>query len=134
VVHIKRKRIMADQLPITIRLKKINNELVCASDLSKSRLSLFVKSLDEGETVDVTYEVISDSKSYAQLSKVHKCIREIASFTGMTVEEVKTQVKLRSGLCNSTDCKSFADCSKDELSLAIQAVIEIGDLVGFNLH
>lgn len=125
---------MADQLPITIRLKKVNNELVSITDISRSRLGLFVKSLEEGEVVDVTYEVVTDNKSYAQLSKVHKCIREIASFTGMTVEEVKTQVKLRSGLCSGTDCKSFADCSKEELSLAIQAALEIGDLIGFNLH
>lgn len=125
---------MADQLPITIRLKKVNNELVSITDISTTRLGLFVKSLEEGEVVDVTYEVVTDNKSYAQLSKVHKCIREIASFTGMTVEEVKTQVKLRSGLCTSTDCKSFADCSKEELSLAIQAAIEIGDFIGFNLH
>lgn len=125
---------MADQLPITIRLKKVNNELVSITDISRSRLGLFVKSLEEGEVVDVTYEVVTDNKSYAQLSKVHKCIREIASFTGMTVEEVKTQVKLRSGLCSGTDCKSFADCSKEEISLAIQAALEIGDLIGFNLH
>lgn len=125
---------MADQLPITIRLKKVNNELVVASDISSSRLALFIKGLDEGDTVDVTYEVVTGNKSYAQLAKVYKCIREIASFTGMTVEEAKIQVKLRAGLCNDQDCKSFADCSREELSLAIQAAIEIGDLIGFNLH
>jgi len=47
---------------------------------------------------------------------------------------MKLQVKLRAGLCLEQSCKSFGECSKDELSLAIQAAIEIGDMVGFNLH
>jgi hypothetical protein len=29
-------------------------------------------------------------------------------------------------------CKSFADCSKDELALAIEAIIQIGDTTGGN--
>lgn len=125
---------MADQLPITIQLKKANKELIIVNDMSRSKLDLFVKSLDEGQVVAVTYEVITADKSYAQLSKLMKCIREVATYTGDTFESVKHEVKLRSGLCVNGQCKSFADCSKEEMSLAIQAIIEIGDIVGFNLH
>jgi len=125
---------MADQLPITIQLRKQNKELVIVHDMSRSKLDLFVKSLEEGQVVAVTYEVISADKSYAQLSKLMKCIREVATYTGDTFESVKHEVKVRSGLCIDGKCKSFADCSKDEMSLAIQAIIEIGDIVGFNLH
>jgi hypothetical protein len=32
------------------------------------------------------------------------------------------------------ECKSFADCSKDELLLAIEACIEIGKEVNINLQ
>jgi hypothetical protein len=125
---------MADQLPISVRLKKIDSQLVFNSDLDKAKFNIFLKSLDDNETVTVTYEVTSSSGSYAQLSKIHKCIRELASFTGSTFEEMKVQIKERSGLCFNGTCKSFSECSKEELSLVIQSILEIGDIVGFNLH
>jgi hypothetical protein len=125
---------MANQLPITIQVKKQNDTLVLVNELSSAKLDLFVKYLDEGQVVSLTYEVITADKSYAQLSKLMKCIREVATYTGDTFESVKHEVKLRSGLCIDGQCRSFADCSKDEMSLAIQAIIEIGDIVGFNLH
>jgi hypothetical protein len=133
VDHTKRKD-MADQLPITIQVRKENKQLVIVNEMSKSKLDLFVKSLDEGQVVSVNYEVITADKTYAQLSKLMKCIREVATYTGDTFESVKYEVKVRSGLCINGQCKSFADCSKDEMSLAIQSIIEIGDIVGFNLH
>jgi hypothetical protein len=125
---------MADQLPITIKLEKRNNQLVVSNELGKTKLDLFIKGLTDGEQVFVTYEVASNSGNYAQLSKLHKCIRELANYTGDSFEDMKIQVKVRSGLCIDNDCRSFGDCSVQELSLAIQAVIEIGDIVGFNLH
>jgi hypothetical protein len=46
-------------------------------------------------------------------------------------------VKKQAGLCienaTSLECKSFADCSKDEISLAIEACIEIGRYYNLNL-
>jgi hypothetical protein len=125
---------MADQLPITIKLEKRNNELYVANEISKTKLDLFIKGFSEGEQVFVTYEVASSSGNYAQLSKLHKCIREVANFTGNSFEDIKLQVKMRAGLCTGNDCRSFGECSVQELSLAIQAIIEIGDIVGFNLH
>ena len=51
---------------------------------------------------------------------------------------MKTLVKEQSGLCYSTEegtvCKSFADCSKDEIMLTIQACIEIGRIYNINLE
>jgi hypothetical protein len=125
---------MADQLPITIKLEKRNNQLVVTNELGKTKLDLFIKGLADGEQVFVTYEVANNSGNYAQLSKLHKCIRELANYTGDSFEDMKLQVKMRSGLCVDNDCRSFGDCSVQELSLAIQAAIEIGDIVGFNLH
>jgi hypothetical protein len=125
---------MADQLPITIKLEKRNNELVVANQIGKTKLDLFINALAEGEQVFVTYEVANNDGNYAQLSKLHKCIREVAIFTGNSFEDIKLQVKIRAGLCTDAECRSFAECSVQELSLAIQAIIEIGDIVGFNLH
>ena len=124
---------MADQLPVSIRAKVVNKNLEI-DPLGSAKLGLFIKGLQEGETVVITYEVQTADHSYAQLSKLHKCIRELAAYTGDTFEDMKLQVKLRAGLCTDTNCKSFSECSKEELSMAIQAVIEIGELVDFSLH
>jgi hypothetical protein len=124
---------MADQLPVSIRAKVVNKNLEI-DPLGSAKLGLFIKGLQEGETVMITYEVQTADHSYAQLSKLHKCIRELASFTGDTFEDMKLQVKLRAGLCTDTNCKSFSECSKEELSMAIQASLEIGELVGFSLY
>jgi hypothetical protein len=124
---------MADQLPVSIRAKVVNKNLEI-DPLGSAKLGLFIKGLQEGETVVITYEVQSNDHSYAQLSKLHKHIRELANYTGDTFEDMKLQVKLRAGLCDNESCKSFSDCSKDEMSMAIQASIEIGELVGFSLY
>ena len=75
--------------------------------------------------------------SVAQLAKVHACIRELAKESGYTFEEMKVLIKERSGLCydagDATLCKSFADCSKDELVLAIEACVEVGKIYNINL-
>ncbi|NDG31374.1 hypothetical protein EB118_15055, partial [bacterium] len=112
---------MPDQLPITIKLEKRNNQLVVSNELGKAKLDLFIKGLSDGEQVSVTYEVASKTGNYAQMSKLHKCIRELANYTGDSFEDMKLQVKIRSGLCIDNDCRSFAECSIQELSLAIQA-------------
>lgn len=125
---------MPDQLPLSLKWVKYNKELKLAFPLSNISLKQFIESLEEGQEVMVTYEVVNSTGSYAQLAKIHKCIRELAGFTGNTFNDMKLQIKIRSGLCINGNCKSFADCSTDELSLAIQAAIEIGDIVGFNLH
>ena len=124
---------MADQLPVSIRAKVVNKNLEI-DPLGSAKLGLFIKGLQEGETVVITYEVHTDDASYAQMSKLHKHIRELANYTGDSFEDMKLQVKLRAGLCDSSDCRSFADCSKEELSMAIRATIEIGELVGFSLY
>ena len=61
---------------------------------------------------------------------------------GETVENMKLLVKDRAGLCIAREvsgkeyflAKSFGECSKDELSLAIQAAIEIGEEINFPIQ
>jgi hypothetical protein len=123
-----------DQLPVSILFKKEGKELVFRSDLDKIKYDNFVKGMENGEFVEVTYEIRISDGSYAQLSKLHKCIRELGNFLGYSFDDMKLEVKERAGLKSKTGYKSFADCSREELSLAIQATIEIGDLVGYSLH
>jgi hypothetical protein len=124
---------MANQLPVSVRVTFKDGELKM-DPLGSAKLGLFIKGLSDGEKLLVTYEVQTEDASYAQISKVHKHIRELANYTGDSFEDMKLQVKLRAGLCTDTNCKSFSECSKEELSMAIQASLEIGELVGFSLY
>lgn len=107
------------------------------SDLAK--LKLFNKGLVEGETVEVYItQITNNDKTLGQLAKVHAMIRELATFTGHTFEEMKEEVKSRAGLTvlsesGASSLKSFADCSKDEMKEAIETCYTIAHLIGYQL-
>jgi hypothetical protein len=107
------------------------NEYVCliARHLN-SNYHLFIEKLAEGQQVEMFLGLADTDHSIAQLAKVHACIRELAKESGYTFDEMKTIIKRQSGLCydggDAEYCKSFAECSKDELALAIEACIAIG--------
>lgn len=113
-----------------------DNQLIPASKMDETKLELYKKSLEPGAKVEVFLSQISDDKSLAQLAKVHAMIRELANFTGHSFEEIKNEVKERSGLVlvygtTHHEYKSFSNCSKDEMSAAIQTCIEIGAGIGY---
>ena len=101
----------------------------------------FVSNLPEGTIVEFFYEEQHDDGTLPQLAKLHAMIKQLATHIGETSENMKILVKDRAGLCIAREvagkeyflAKSFGDCSKDELSLAIQAAIEIGMDVNFPL-
>jgi hypothetical protein len=119
------------------KLVKKNGKLVYADPKEKIAYKIFMDKLKEGQTVDMFIDISNDNHSLPQLAKVHACIRELAKESGYTFEEMKQVVKERSGLTSQTDeglvFKSFADCSKDEIALAIEACIEIGRFYNLNL-
>lgn len=102
----------------------------------------FVNQLEPGQIVEVFFEANADDGSVPQIAKIHVCIRELAKETGYSFEDMKLEVKRQSGLCVKKNlggelfmvCKSFADCSKEELALTIEAIIQIGDTVGINFR
>jgi hypothetical protein len=102
----------------------------------------FLDSLSEGQVFEVFLDAQRDDGILAQLAKIHKCIREIAHHTGNSFEDIKLEVKKKAGLCIKKNidgelfmiCKSFGDSSKEELSLAIRTIEELGDFVGANLR
>jgi hypothetical protein len=124
----------------TSKLKKVNGKLT-QSDKDKILFDQFVKSLPEGTEIEMFVNIATSNGSLAQISKVHTCIRILAQEAGYTFEEMKLLVKQRSGLCvvftegDTTQeiCKSFGECTKDELSMSIQACIEIGEIYNINL-
>ena len=103
-----------------------------------TRFKNFLNQLPDDSKLEIFVGVSGAKGSNAQLARLHAMIREIAQELGYTFEECKLTVKRKSGLCfvknNMEYCKSFADCDKDELNLAIQACIEIGDFSNMNLR
>ena len=114
----------------TVKLVKRDGKLVYPDDKSKLNYQIFLDKLADGQQVEVFMGLTSDDGSIAQLAKVHACIRELAKESGYTFEEMKKIIKQHAGLCydagDAEYCKSFGDCSKMELALAIEACVQIG--------
>jgi hypothetical protein len=112
-----------------------------SSAVSK-QMELYVSKIPEGSIVECFYEMQHDDGTLPQLAKLHVVIRHLATHIGETVENMKLLVKDRAGLCIAREvagkeyflAKSFGECSKEELSLAIQAAMEIGEEVNFLIH
>ena len=123
-------------------LKKEGGKLVSCNKPDKDALEEFVKLLDEGQYIEVFYDANKDDKTLAQLAKIHKCIRILATHSGYTFHEMKNEVKVKCGLCirkedsgkSYSRCKSFSKCSKEELILVQEGINEIGDFYGINLR
>lgn len=106
------------------------------------QFEIFKSNIPDGTLVECYFEITHDDATLPQLAKIHAMIRSLCMHTGETAENMKLLVKDRAGLCIAREvkgkeyflCKSFGECSKDELSLAIQAAIEIGEQVGFILQ
>jgi len=121
----------------SFKLTKKNGNLVHINESAKISYQLFLDKLQEGQEVEVFMGPTSDNGSLAQLAKVHACIRELAKECGYTFDEMKFLVKKHSGLCydggGAEYCKSFKDCSKEELAMAIESAIELGRDLNINL-
>jgi hypothetical protein len=101
---------------------KKDGKLTYASPQDKLAYDMFLSKLEDGQIVDMYIDLASADHSKAQLAKVHACIRELAKESGYTFDEMKIVVKQASGL----EDKSFAECSKEQIMLAIEACIQIG--------
>lgn len=114
-----------------------------SSPKEEQKFYRMLHSLKPGNKVNAMYEVIKDDHSLVQLAKVHALIRELSHCTGNTFEDVKLEVKRKAGLTVKTKdsegkslevVKSFADCSKEQLSLAIEVCIQLGSDFGCILY
>jgi len=132
---------MSDKRNIfTVRLIKKDGKLIHRNAGELAIYQEFVKGMKEGEEVEVFFETIDSSGTNPQLAKIHVCIRELASEIGYTFEEMKKEIKRRSGLAigdlstSEGYVKSFADCSVQELGSVIETIIEVGDTVNINFR
>jgi hypothetical protein len=126
----------------TIKVIINGTEIIPASAEDAGKLKLFNMGAKKGQEVEAYLTVLeNDDKTAGQLAKTHALIREIANSTGHTNEEIKLIVKERAGLYDPTTIgstsspfKSFADCSKQEMSRAIEICIEIAHDLGIYLY
>ena len=119
-------------------LTKKEGKLVYNIKAQETIYNKFVEDLPEGAKVEIFVSVSGDNGTSAQIAKIHVMIRQLANELGYSFGEMKLQIKRKSGLCfnnkGSEYCKSFGDCSKDELSSVIQEILELGDEFGSNLR
>jgi hypothetical protein len=121
---------------------KKNGQIEFYTIAASKKFEIFVSNIPDNTIVECFYEVQHDDGTLPQLAKIHAMIKELSIFTGETVENMKLLVKDKAGLCIVREvsgkeyflAKSFGDCSKDELSLAIQALIEIGQSIDYPLQ
>jgi len=118
----------------TIEFIMKDGKLELANPADILKMKDFLKKLQEGDKVEA-YMAKSEGSdgTLAQLAKVHACIKELARFTGTKFEDMKNVIKYKAGLLNvdTAEIKSFGDCSKAELSDAIQTCIDIGNEIGY---
>jgi hypothetical protein len=120
--------------PLNGKFIKRNGRLEFPSLAVSKQHELFVSDIPDGTIVEFFFEVQHDDGTLPQLAKLHAMIRELALHVGEPFSDMKLLVKDKAGLCLAREvsgkeyflAKSFGECSREELSLAIQAAIDIG--------
>jgi hypothetical protein len=101
---------------------KKDGKLTYATPQDKLGYDIFISKLEEGQIVEMYIDLANADHSKAQLAKVHACIRELAKESGYTFDDMKVLIKHNAGL----EGKSFSECSKEQLALAIESCVQIG--------
>jgi hypothetical protein len=120
--------------PFNGKFIKRNGKLEFPSLAVSKQHELFVSNIPDGTIVEFFFEVQQDDGTLPQLAKLHAMIRELALHVGEPFDNMKLLVKDKAGLCLAREvsgkeyflAKSFGECSREELSLAIQAALDIG--------
>ena len=114
-------------------LVKSNSKLSYSNGKDKLLYDQFIAKIKDGEEVEIFVCLKGRGTSPAQISKVHACIRELAGELGFPFDDMKLIIKEKAGLCYEVEdegerkivCKSFADCSLLEITLAIEACKDV---------
>lgn len=122
-------------------LRKKGDTLEYISPTDETLFKMFKESVSDNALVEIYMELQSDDGSLAQLAKIHAMIRDLCLHTGDSFEDMKLIIKKRAGICIEKEldgskflyCKSLGNCSKQELSLVIQALQEVSVLLEYPL-
>jgi hypothetical protein len=114
-------------------LVKSNSKLSYSNGKDKLLYDQFIAKIKDGEEIEIFVCLKGRGTSPAQISKVHACIRELAGELGFPFDDMKLIIKEKAGLCYEVEdegerkivCKSFADCSLLEITLAIEACKDV---------
>ena len=119
-------------------LQKKDGKIIYPKNAEKKLYQEFVNALEDGQKITVYFEAHGDQGFFAQLCKIHACIREIAFEMGQSVPKTKKMIKEMSGLYfefgDTYYEKSFGHCDSREMTLVIQSIIEAGDAIGINFR
>ena len=124
---------------LKLKIDKDGN-LIPANEVEKSKFKAFAAAAKSDDTLEAFITIVDgNAKTLGQLAKVHVLMRELANETGHSLQEMKSFVKERAGLVEIDEdgdkrLKSFTECTKSELSKAIQECIVIGDEIGCYLY
>jgi len=122
-------------------LRKKDNIFTYLNSKDEDKYKIFKELVPEGTLVETYMEVVSDDGSLAQLAKIHAMIKQLCTHTGDTFEDMKLIVKKKSGLCIEKEldgskflyCKSLANASKQDLSLVIETIQQISQILEYPL-
>lgn len=115
------------------QLVKRNGKAVYVRKAEEELFKKFIEAQPEGALINMLCDA-GELGLLSQLSRIHKNIGTISKETGDSFDNVKKEVKRRSGLYQGNELKSFAICTKEELDLAMETTIELGEFVGINLR
>ena len=119
-----------------IKFKKIKGKVVPSDNLMKIKLEQFISILTDKDEIECLFEAIEPNNTKSQLAKIHVMIKEISDETGETVKQTKINIKDECGLTYYDDkvkCyKSFADESRESLSIIIEKIYVIGSFLNIN--
>lgn len=120
-----------------VHLEKKDGKFTYAKSSDEALYKKMISETPEDAKIVAMFEIVSQDGTIGQLSKLHACIRQLSLHLGYDFEDMKTYIKHISGFVTTkiiegkeiTRIKSFADCSKEELSFAIQSCINFGNKV-----
>jgi hypothetical protein len=127
-------------MAIVVSFVKKDGTLQMSDKMQKAIYDQFKGQIAEGQKIEAFFDITLDDGSLAQLAKVHAMVRDLAIHTGNSFDNMKLLVKDQAGLCVTREiegkeffhCKSFGECSRNELALAIEACNELAEKTGYS--
>jgi len=116
--------------------RKRNGKLEFKNPKDATIFQTMIDGLRDGQVVEFVVDFERDDGRLSQIAKLKSGIRTLSRESGVTFKVMEDRVKTDAGLHkiqNDQEVKSFADCSKQELSDAIQVMIEFGDFLNIDL-
>jgi hypothetical protein len=120
------------------KLVKKNGKLEYLDSKDKIKYNLLLAKVPDNGIVEVLFTIQHNKASNAQISKLHASIRQIAFELGNSFDDIKSIIKIKTGLIHQDTVgevieKSFADCTKEEISLAIETCQTLANEQGIML-